>query len=423
VFAPATELDAALRLAIALLIGAGVGLEREWSGHSTGPLARFAGLRTFVLLGVCGGIAGVLLSTSEILAATIVAGSLALTVAAYVLAASKPEGEIGGTTEAAALLVTALGVLAGSGYLALAAGAGAVIVLALREKTRLHWLVRRVSEHELRATLQFAVLALVILPLLPEGPIGGALGLRPREVWILVLIFSGINFGAYLIRRALGPHAGYIATGLAGGLISSTAVTLDFSRRSRAEPELARSLGFGVIGACTVLIPRVVAVSWLLSADVALAIAGMLWLPAVVGTGVVAWAWRHQAPRSDVKDQGAVHNPLRLRVAMQMAVAFQVALTLLAIVKDRWGTGGVYATATFLGLTDVDALTMSMSRLDGGTLAAVAAQAVVIGILANTGLKLTLSLALGTPEFRRVAGATLVALGAATALSLLLAWQ
>jgi uncharacterized membrane protein (DUF4010 family) len=333
--APPTELDAAVRLGISLLIGAGVGLEREWSGHSTGPQARFAGLRTFVLLGVTGGIAGILLGTSELLAATIVAGSLALTVAAYALASSKHDGEIGGTTEAAALLVTGLGVLAGAGYLALAAGAGALVVLVLREKTRLHWLVRRVSEHELRATLQFAVLALVILPLLPEGPFGGEFGLRPRELWLLVLLFSAINFGAYLIRRTLGPMAGYLATGLAGGLVSSTTVTLEFSRRSRREPEFATPLAFGVIGACTVLVPRVIVVSGLLNVEVAKSLATMLWLPTLIGAGIIAYKWYRQRDVPERTDEQGPRNPLRLGAALQMAVAFQVALSLLALVRNR----------------------------------------------------------------------------------------
>jgi uncharacterized membrane protein (DUF4010 family) len=413
------ELDAAGRLAIALLLGAGVGLEREWSGHSIGAAARFAGLRTFLLLGLAGGVAGLLVDASALIAAVVVAGCMALSIAAYVLASSRPDGEIGGTTEAAALVVIALGVVAGQGFLALAAGAGSVVVVALREKTRLHWIVRRVTERELRATVQFALLALVVLPLLPEGPFGGALALRPRAVWILVLLFSGINFGAYLIRRAIGPHAGYIASGLAGGLVSSTAVTLEFSRRSHREETFARALAFGAIGACTVLIPRVIVVSAILNAAVAWELARMLLLPALIGGVVVSYAWRGQMRNAADETGQQIRNPLHFGAAVQMAIAFQVALTALAYVRDHWGTGGVFATATFLGLTDVDALTMSLSRLDDGTTPVLAAQAIVVGILANTALKFTLSATMGAPQFRRIAGLGLAALGTATALSLL----
>lgn len=417
---PFTELDAAARLAIAVLVGAGVGLEREWSGQTVGPNARFAGLRTFLLLGLCGGVGGLLLSSSNgAAAAVVIAGAMALSIAAYVMAARRQTGDVGGTTEAAALTVIGLGVLAGTGWLVLAAGAGSVVVLALSEKTRLHWFVGRVGEAELHATLQFAVLALVVLPILPEGPFGGALDMRPRAIWMIALIFSGLSFVAYLLRRALGSDAGYIVTGLAGGLVSSTALTLEFSRRSRKEPDAATALAYGVIGACTVLIPRVVTLSALLSTSVALRLAQLLWAPAVIGAAVTLLGWRFRKPRANAAAQPELRNPLRLGAAIQMALAFQVAVSGIQFVRGHWGTTGLYATASVLGLTDVDALTMSMSRLDGGLAAELAASAIAVGILANTALKLGLSLVLGGTAFRRVAVPGLLGLGVVTALALL----
>src|SRR5512141_2717479 len=253
-----SQIAAVVQVAIAALIGLGVGLEREWSGHSTGPLARFAGLRTFLMLGLLGGCAGLFLAEGhELAAATIAAGGISFGVAAYVMAVRRPGVEADGTTEAAAILVVALGMLAGSGLVVLAAGAGSVVVLALSEKARLHAAVRHVREEELRAALQFSVLALVILPLLPVGPYFGAADVRPRTLWIIVLLFSALNFVGFLARRAIGQDRGYGIAGLLGGTISSTAVTLGFSRQSRNEPALARSLAYGVIGACTVLLPRV----------------------------------------------------------------------------------------------------------------------------------------------------------------------
>ncbi len=411
----ATELEAAGRLAIAALVGSGVGLEREWSGQATGQNARFAGLRTFLLLGLAGGIAGLLMGSADSLAGVaIIAGSMALTVAAYVMAARRPTSDVGATTEAAALVVIALGVISGMGWMALAAGAGSIVVLALREKAKLHWLVQRIDDGELRATLQFAVLALVVLPILPEGPFGGALDLRPRAIWMLVLLFSGLNFAAYLIQRALGGSRGYIVTGLAGGLLSSTLVSLDFSRRSRRETKLASALGYGVIGACTVLIPRVITVSAILNRDVALKLASVLWLPALFGVVVTVLGWRASARSESAPVHVDAANPLRLWAAVRMAVAFQIAITVIAAVRERWGTTGVYASASVLGLTDMDALTMSMSRLDGALTTDVAARAIVIGMIVNTAFKLTVSLVLGAPEFRRVAGLGLVGIGAVT---------
>ena len=422
--AATSELEAATRLAIAALIGAGVGLEREWSGQTTGPNARFAGLRTFLLLGLSGGLAGLLVGAASYVAGTIIiAGCMAFTVAAYVMAARRQTGDIGGTTEAAALTVIALGALAGGGSLGLAAGAGSLVVLVLSEKARLHWLVRHVGELELHATLQFAVLALVVLPVLPDGPIGGALGVRPHDLWVLVLLFSGLNFAAYLLRKVLGSRAGDFIAGLVGGLVSSTAVTVNFARRSRSEPGRGTALAFGTIGACTVLIPRVIGVSALFSQSVALALARILWLPMVVGAAATVLGWRIRRSGAVDADVTDVQNPLRLRAAIPMAVAFQVALTVIGAVRERWGATGVYATASVLGLTDVDALTMSMSRLDRGLSTDLAARAITIGILANTGLKLVVGASLGGTAFRRVAVPGLVGLGVATGIALVVAWQ
>lgn len=415
------ELEGAVRLAIAALIGLGVGLEREWSGHTTGPNARFAGLRTFLLLGLIGGAAGLLLSESHEGAASVaIAGGMAIGIAAYVMAVRRPNAEIDGTTEAAALTVVLLGAMAGEGYLALSAGTASVVVLALSEKTRLHWLVRRVHEHELRAALQFAVLALVVLPLLPPGPFWGSIAFRPRALWMIVLLFSGLNFIGFLARRALGPEAGYTVTGLAGGIISSTAVTLDFSRKSRQEAEIGRGLAYGVLGACTVLIPRILVVSAALDPAVAFRLAWFLLPPAVLGLAMLLLSRRTD---SDAQ-QGVeleVANPLRIGTAIQMAMAFQVAMVLLTLVRDRWGSMSLYPAAAVLGLTDVDALTVSMSTLDGSVLPAIAARAIAIGVLANTLLKLGLTVVMGDDRFRRVAATGLAGLAAASFVGLLIA--
>ncbi|MBI1810293.1 MAG: MgtC/SapB family protein, partial [Gemmatimonadetes bacterium] len=249
-----SEFEAVARLAIAALVGIGVGLEREWSGHAAGPHARFAGLRTFLLLGLLGGIAGLLIAIDAPTAGAVLAGAaMTFGVVAYAMAVRQPDADLDGTTEAAALAVVAIGTLAGVGYLGLAAGIGSLVVLALSEKTRLHWLVQKVGETELRAALQFSVLALVVLPLLPEGPILSPLDVRPRALWTIVLVFSGINFAGFLARRAVGAERGYPVVGMVGGIISSTLVTFDFSRRSRHNPAHSAALATGVIGACTVL--------------------------------------------------------------------------------------------------------------------------------------------------------------------------
>ncbi len=414
-----SEWDATIRLSIAALIGLGVGLEREWSGHTTGPGARFAGLRTLFLLGLLGGVGGVLLANGFPAAgAVLLAGGSALAVAAYVITARRAESEVDGTTEAAALAVVGLGAIAGAGWLALAAGAGSVIVLVLREKKRLHWVVRKFSEHELRAMLQFAVLALVVLPLLPKGPFWGVLDVRPRGIWTLVLFFSALNFAGFLARRAVGVGAGYTITGMLGGVISSTAVTLDFARKSRDAGGMAGPLATGVIGACTIMLSRVAIASTVLNPAAGSRAALLFVPPALVGAGWVLVALRREQDVTHDEPPGT-ESPLRLRVAVPMAVAFQLGVVAIALAQQWWGQMSLYPTAAVLGLTDMDALTVSVSRA-GGVPADVAARALAIGVLANTALKAGVAASVGTGHFRARAVGGLAALGAASAVGIIL---
>ncbi|MFN8574424.1 MAG: DUF4010 domain-containing protein [Gemmatimonadaceae bacterium] len=416
-----SPLQAATRLGTAALLGLAVGAEREWSGHATGPNARFAGLRTFLLFGILGGAAGLLHAWGYALAAAplILAGAL-FVVASYVMAARRPGADLDGTTEAAALVVIALGALAGVGEIGLASGAAAVVVFALGEKARLHWLVQQIGEREMRAALQFAVLALVILPILPEGPFLPVVEIRPRMLWGIVVLLSGINFAGYLARRAVGASRGYGVAGMIGGVVSSTAVTLQFSRLSRDSGEPDGALALGVIGACSVLPVRVALIAMALESEVGNRLLVLLLPSALVGFAIVALALRRQAQAATPQnlDDG---NPLKLRSAIQMALLFQAAMTVLSVTGTYWGTKGLTASAVLLGLTDVDALTVSMTQAArGGILTTLAAQSIAVGILSNTVFKLLVSLVVGRGRFRPLAAAGLVAIGAAILVTMLL---
>lgn len=410
-----TQFDAAIRLAVAGLAGMAVGLEREWSGHASGPRARFAGIRTFLLLGTIGGISGVLLATvGPAVAAALLIAAGGIIVAAYLTAARRSPEAIDGTTETAAVLVLGMGLLAGLGFLALASGIAAVTVLALGEKETIRAFVKRIGREEMQAALQFAVLALVVLPLLPEGPFGPFGGIRPRELWMVVLIFSGVNFVGYLARRAMGDTRGYQVAGALGGLVSSTAVTFSFSRLSREEPEHSFALAAGTVAASTVLILRVSVMLLVLNAALAPAVAVGLWPMLVAGVLLLLIGHRRFGREKGTHPVIESKNPLRLGSAVLMAIAFQVVLLLLNVLQDRFGDLGVYASAALAGLTDMDALTFAMSRLArDASLVSVAALALVIGVIVNTLFKTALALVLGSPAYRRFAGFGLLLLVAA----------
>ena len=416
------ELAAALRLAIAALIGLAVGLEREWSGHASGPDARFAGLRTFFLIGLLGGVSGLLVRGGyEVVAAAIVAGSAALAVSAYVMAIRQDGTQRDGTTEAAALVVLALGVIAGAVSLLVAAGAASFVVLALSEKRRLHSAVQHVREEELRAGLQFAVLALVILPVIPEGPFLGWAGIRPRTLWMIVLLFCAMNFAAFLARRSASEGRGYLLTGLLGGVISSTAVTFGFARYSRLNPPIGGALASGVVAACTALVPRVLIISAVINPPVAVSLLPLVVPAALIGIAVTALAWRYEKSWQAQGDEAATpswlrsdeKNPLRLWVAIKLALIFQVAIIAITYVRNMWTVEGLYGSAVLLGLTNADALTVSMSTPSAGILPWIAAQAIALGILANTVVKLAISVAVGSGRFRLIAGGVLVLMAVA----------
>jgi uncharacterized membrane protein (DUF4010 family) len=420
---PSVELEVAAGIGVAALVGLAVGIERERSGKASGPDARFAGVRTFFLIGLLGGVAGWLAESGPPwIAAALLLGAAALIVAAYATSVMRGMGA-DSTTEVAALVVLALGAAAGSGELALSSGAAALVVLALSEKSRIRQTVRGISEQDLQATFHFAVLALVILPLLPDGPYGPLGGVRPRSLWIWVLIFTGVNLIGYFARKVVGEGRGFAITGTLGGLLSSTAVTFGFSRRSREHPELGSALGLGILGACTVLVPRLFVLTAALNPALPRALLPFLLPPFAVGLAFALPAIARSKPEGGRRAAVETANPLGLWSALRMVLVFQAVLMLIFAVQKYFGDAGVLTSAAIVGLTDVDALTFSMGKLTGEEPAArLAARAIAIGVLSNTLFKLALTLALGSNSLRRVASLGLLALAGGSAVGLWLGW-
>jgi uncharacterized membrane protein (DUF4010 family) len=411
-----TSLLQVVGILIAAVGGLAVGLEREWSGHASGPGARFAGIRTCTLLGLLSGLSGWLWTNQfQTLAAILVAGAAALIVAAYVAASRRG---VDGTTEVAAFIVLAAGVTAGVGGWTLAAGTFALTTLLLVEKSRLHEMARGLEDTSLRAAVRFGVMAVVILPLLPEGPFGPGAGFRPRTLWIAVLIFSGLSFLGYIARKAVHGAHGYPVAGILGGVISSTAVTFSFSRLSRSKPESYMPLATGIMGACTILFLRVFIATATLNPLLARAVAPFFAAPFVLGIILTAISWRKKHKTLDTESE--LKNPLQFWSSVQMALLFQAVLYLVHWFEDSFGNQGLLASGAILGFTDVDALTISMARGLQTTDWNIAAQALCVGILSNTVLKGIVAVALGAGRFRWIVAGGLVLIGVALAASLLL---
>ena len=403
------EAQGVIGIAIAALGGMAIGVERQWSGHALGPKAHFGGVRTFTLLGAFAGMAGWFWALGAVsLAAVFAAAGAALVIAAYATTSDRDA-----TTEVAALVVIAAGVLAGAGYHALASGVVAVTALLLIEKSRLHAAVTHIDDAGLRAAIRFAVMAIVVLPLLPEGPFGPLGGIRPRQLWILVLFFSGLSFLGYLARRFVGERQGFALAGLLGGLVSSTSVVLTFSRASRDKPRTA--LAFGILAACSVMYGRVLVATAVLNFDLMVALLPYLAAPFLVAIAFALLGLRRTS--GDGKPDAAT-NPLGLKSALQLAALFQVVLFAVHGAKEIWGDLGLVVSGAILGLADMDALTISMARSAAeSSMLSVAAQAIAMGVLSNTIFKMAVTLLIGRGAVQTLAAGGLAAAAIASAAS------
>jgi uncharacterized membrane protein (DUF4010 family) len=408
------QFQAATSILIAALGGLAVGLEREWSGHSTGPHARFAGIRTFTLLGLLGGISGWMWSQGQqILSAALVAGAVGLIVAAYAVASRH---DVEGTTEVAALVVLAAALTAGMRHWSAAAAIVAVTTLLLVEKSRIHALVRRLDDASLRAAARFAVMAVVILPILPAGPYGPWGGIEPRTLWILVLFFSGLNFAGYIARRAVGETRGHLLIGLLGGFISSTAVTVANARQSHSEKDSA-PLVSGALAACTVVFLRILLATVVLNPALGGILALYLAGPLLVAALVTLISLRHK--RQAAARHEKPKNPLQFYAAIKLTLLFQAAFYAVYWLQRLFQAAGTLASGALVGLVELDALIVAMARRASETGLDTAARALLAGLIADAAVKLFLAVALGKGRFRWSMAAGLAGITAALGASLI----
>jgi uncharacterized membrane protein (DUF4010 family) len=416
----------AQRFLVALLIGALVGVEREKSQSASGHRT-IAGLRTFILLALLGSVSAWL----SLHLATPVLFVVAFTVVAFaaitehvIESRARPEA-LGLATEFAAITVFLLGGVVMYGYPELAVALGIVTSALLAFKQPLHGMVARVGTDDIYAVLKLLIATFIVLPLLPNHPVDPWGALNPYTLWLLVILISGLSLVGYVAVRLLGAAHGTVLTGFAGGLVSSTAVSLSFARQSRTDPTTvaADALAAGILTAWAVMFVRVM---------IAVAIVNRELLPTLVrGFGVMALAAAAMAAafyvrglrRAGVTARGdalAVKNPFSLGSAVQFALLFAVVLVIVELTRKYAPVEGLYLVAGLAGLTDVDAITLSMAQSShDGVGFAVATHAIAIAALSNTLVKCAMVLALGRgPLLPRLAVATavLVACGALAAL-------
>ena len=413
------DLSTLQNFAIAILIGVLIGIEREKRRDTE---VTIGGIRTFVLLAIMGAVGGYLSDQFERiwpLLAVVALGGVTV-VAGFLMDADERKGPIGLVTELAAIVVTMLAGLATLGQPALAVCLGIVVAALLAYKQPLHGLIDKIGWDDLFAGLRLLIASFIILPLLPDYTVDPWGALNPRKLWLLVVMISGLSMIGYVATRWLGPGRGTVITGLTGGLVSSTAATLAFSRQSKEsdDAQAAQMLATGTLLAWAVMFFRVMVISFAvypaLLRELAVPMTAM-GLACLAGAGVLLWRRRSDAGRSK-PGEIAVSTPFTLTQATKFGLLFAVILLVVKIVGDLDLPGGLYVVAALAGLTDVDAISLSMAQHARGGATLVATIAIVIAALANTAVKAGMAASIGSAGYRRLilaATALIAAAGAA----------
>lgn len=344
------------QLGIALGLGLLVGMQRE-RVHS-----KIAGIRTFPLITVFGTVCALLgqASGSWMLAGGIL-GLAGLIVAAQVLEARQRAADPGLTTEVAMLLMYCVGAYLAYGHREAAIAVGGGVAVLLQMKGPLHGIVARMGDKDLKAIMQFALISLVILPVLPNRTYGPFDVLNPRQTWWMVVLIVGVSLGGYVVYKFFGQKAGSLLAGVLGGLISSTATSVSYAKLSKAGDSIARLSTVVILVASTVVYARLLLEIAVVAPPFLSAAAGpMFVLLALMGAIAVYFWFRWGDEASEMVEQ---ENPSELKPAILFGALYALALLAVAAAKHFFGDRALYVVAALSGLTDVDAITLSSSQL------------------------------------------------------------
>ncbi|MCG2827914.1 MgtC/SapB family protein [Methanothermobacter sp. K4] len=387
-----------IKFLIALAIGALVGIERERRTRGT----EFAGIRTFILISLMGALSAYLSGIFPLMLPAAFLGLVAIVSASYIVS-MRDDGDIGITGEVAAFITFMLGAMCFSGDYRLAAMLAIIVTALLALKRYIHIAVRRISEREMIDTIKFLVIAFVILPLLPDTSLGPWGVFNPYQVWLMVVFISAISYAGYIAMKIAGPDRGLSATGIIGGLVSSTAVVTAMAGRVRESEDLIRPAVFAAVVSSSMMFFRILLEVSVINPSLMGYVA-----PPMLAMGVTGMALGVLFIRSPSKiDQDIkIENPFSVKPALLFGVLFLVILFLSKAANVYLGRGGVLAAAVISGVADVDAITVSMSLLAaGGSLSSsTAAAAITLAGVSNTIIKGGIAFALGTRMFGKRVG-------------------
>ncbi|MGL4196545.1 MAG: MgtC/SapB family protein [Allorhizobium sp.] len=407
-------IDIFQRLGLAVAIGAAVGVERHWRERDEPEGARIAGIRTFTLIGMTGGLAGLLEAqvSEDSLSGLMVASfliAIAVVLLRFGLMEARAEGSFSATTVIAGITTFGLGALAVMGDMAVASAAGAVVVTVLASREFLHGAIRRLTWAELRSAVVLLAMSFVLLPLIPADPYGPFGGVSPRSLVILVILLASISYVGYVAIRVIGGERGDLVAGAVGGLVSSTATTLAMARQSQTTGNAAGPAA-GAIAAGSVSLIRTAFLVGALAPTL-----GERLLPGLLVAGavmlVIAFAVVARAGVSTEADLPG--NPFELTQVVSMALLITVIAFIARAASQIFGDGGLYVVSALTALADVDAVSVTVAGMLPSLSLPVATIAVGIAVTANMVAKVVYAAATGSRGFAlRLAVSSLIAVAA-----------
>lgn len=383
-------------LGTALAVGLLIGVERGWKLREAKEGERIAGLRTYGLIGLLGGTAGLLFQYMGALVFGLVfmGFTIAVTVS-YVLRRLKSD-DASITSLVTMLLTFILGSLVALEHINLGASSAVVIVLLLRFKGVLHSWLRKLGRQELHAAIQLLLISVVMLPVLPNQGYGPWLVFNPFEAWWMVVLIASISFVGYFSMKISGTEKGVILTALAGGLASSTALTLHFSRLYKKQPAMDSMLAAGILMACATMFPRILLVAGLINPALLPVLLTPMAVMSLLTFFFAALIWREKETNKATPNLSSLINPLELKSALFFGALLVLVLLLGKAAVHYYGETGVYLLALLSGIADVDPINLTLSKMSRTDLPVnVAVLGIVIAASTNTLIKAGLAVAVG----------------------------
>jgi uncharacterized membrane protein (DUF4010 family) len=403
-----TELENFKLLGIALAIGLLIGLERGWHTRDRDEGMRVAGLRTYGMISLLGGLSGLLAQQVDVfLMGFVFLGLTSVLLLAYGKSVNKFE-DFSITSSIASLIAFTLGALAVFGHITLASASAVVMTSLLGFKPLLHGWLKKLEQEELDATLKLLLISVVMLPILPDQGYGPWAAFNPYHIWWMVVLIAGISYLGYFAIRIAGNQHGPILTGALGGLVSSTAVTLDLSKLSRQQPNMENVLAAGILTACATMFARTLLLTSIINPALFRVLLPALLVMTLFTYFVAFLLWRNARGFRTI-DEIKLKNPFQLGMALKFGAFLVVIMLLSKLLKFYFGDMGTYFLAATSGLADVDPITLSMSQMSkDGLEVSVAARAILIAVSVNSGTKSIFSWVVGSRILALRVGGTLV---------------